>query len=31
MMILLIGIAMAITAMWSMLYRPGADQLADSR
>jgi hypothetical protein len=30
-MMLLIGIAMAITAMWSMLYRPGADQLVDSR
>ena len=30
-MILLIGIAVAITAMWSMLYRPGAARPADSR
>jgi hypothetical protein len=30
-MILLIGIAMAITAMWSMLHRPGAAPLAESR
>ena len=30
-MLLLIGIAVAISAMWSILYRPNADQAAGSR
>jgi hypothetical protein len=30
-MVLLIGIAMAITAMWSILYRPNAAEAAASR